>query len=266
LLVTGPIPFLGDVDAVVCDLDGVVYRGDRPVEGSPEAIRTLREAGIAVLFCSNNARPTLDEYVAKLAAMGVPCSDGELVTSPVVAAEVIGRDHPGARVFAVGAAGLREALTQRDLELVAEAEADVVVVGIDPDFDYEVMSRSSSAVRAGATFYATNDDATFPAEEGLRPGAGAIVASIEVASGVAPIVLGKPHRPMMEAVLRRLPDGARVAMVGDRPETDLDGARAMGWETVLVLSGVTSREKADELRPAPDLVIERLSSLVEGSQ
>jgi 4-nitrophenyl phosphatase len=260
--VTGLSPYLEDVDAVVCDLDGVIYRGTRAVAGSPEAVEAIRAAGPTVLFCTNNALPTVDEYIAKLGGMGIPCSKDELITSSVVAAEVIGRDHPGSRVLAVGGEGLRGALAERGLKVVGSDEAEVVVAGIDPEFDYETMARASAAIRAGAAFYATNDDATYPAETGLRPGAGAIVAAIEAAAGASPIVLGKPHRPMMEAALQRLPEGARVAMVGDRPETDLDGARAMGWRTILVLTGVTSREDVAKLEPAPDAVVERLASLV----
>jgi 4-nitrophenyl phosphatase len=257
---------LAGIDAVVCDLDGVVYRGKTPIEGSPEAVASLREAGITVLFCTNNALPTPGEYIDKLARMGIPCSPGEIVTSSVVAAEVIGHDHPGARVLVVGGRGLREAITGRQLAIVDSDDADVVVAGIDPDFDYDKLRLASSAIRAGAEFYATNDDATLPAEDGLRPGAGAIVASVAVASGKDPMVLGKPHRPMLEAVLRRLPDGAMVAAVGDRVETDLEGARAMGWRTVLALTGVTSAEGVKELDPPPDAVIDRLASLVETGQ
>jgi 4-nitrophenyl phosphatase len=255
---------LADIDALVCDLDGVIYRGTRPIDGSPEAVASLRERGTKVLFCSNNARPTLEDYLGKLADMGIPCTPDEVITSPVVAAEEISRNHADPRVLIVGGPGLHQAIGGKGLDIVENAPADVVVVGMTPEFGYGDMDRASAAVRSGATFYATNDDATFPAERGLQPGAGAIVAAIAVASGIEPIVLGKPHAPMMEAALRRLPDGARVAMVGDRPETDLDGARAMGWRTVLVLSGVTNEADAAALDPPPDVVVPRLRDLVGG--
>jgi HAD superfamily hydrolase (TIGR01450 family) len=257
---------LDEIDALACDLDGVVYRGAAPVEDSPRAIAALRERGLKVLFLTNNARPTIGDYVGKLETMGIPCSPDELVTSAVVAAEVIAEEHPGGSVIVVGGPGLHEAIAARRLEIVSAEPADAVVVGMTPDFHYEDMARATSAIGSGAAFYATNDDATYPAERGLRPGAGAIVASIAVASGIDPVVLGKPHRPMMESARRRLPADASAAMVGDRPETDLDGARAMGWRTVLVLSGVTTEEQARELSPQPDLVVERLSSLLQESQ
>jgi 4-nitrophenyl phosphatase len=256
-------PDLRDVDAVVCDLDGVIYRGKEPVEGSPEAVAGLRDAGLRVLFCTNNAHPTVDEYVRRLGRMGIECAPEELVTSSIVAGEVLARDHPGAHVFVVGGPGLHEAIESKGLTITrAPHDAGVVVVGIDPTFDYDAMDVASMAVRNGARFYATNDDATYPAEKGLRPGAGAIVGSIEIASGTSPLVLGKPHRPMMEAVVRRLQHDARIAMVGDRPETDLAGAREMGWKTILVLSGVTDADAGAKLDPQPDLLVERLASLV----
>jgi 4-nitrophenyl phosphatase len=123
------------------------------------------------------------------------------------------------------------------------------------------MRIASSAVRAGALFIATNEDATFPAADGLWPGAGAILASIERASGRRAEVMGKPHLPMMESAARRLGRRSGVAMVGDRNDTDLEGARSLGWMTILVLSGVTSGTEAARLSPAPDLILDSLGSL-----
>lgn len=252
---------LKDLDAVVCDLDGVIYRGDGAVGNSPAAVRALRERGLKVLFCTNNARPTVATLIEKLGRMGIPCDRDEMINSPTVAGEVIASEHPGARVLVVGGPGIYEAMDEFGLSVVENEDADVVVVGMNPEFTYADMSRASRAIMAGARFYATNDDPTYPAEDGLKPGAGAIVASIATAVGHEPIVLGKPHRPMMESVLRRLPSEARVAMVGDRPGTDLDGARTMGWRTILVLSGVSSEQEAQNLRPQPDLVIRDIGTL-----
>jgi 4-nitrophenyl phosphatase len=140
----------------------------------------------------------------------------------------------------------------------------VVVVGWDPGFDYEAMKRAALAVRAGAELIATNDDAAFPAPEGLWPGAGAILASIEVASGRKAEVMGKPHVPMMDAVARRVAGAERIGLVGDRPETDLAGGRARGWTTILVTSGVTTPADAYGIDPAPDLILSGLSELLEG--
>jgi HAD superfamily hydrolase (TIGR01450 family) len=136
------------------------------------------------------------------------------------------------------------------------------VVGWDPRFDYDAMRRATVAVNGGAGLFASNDDPSFPAEKSMQwPGAGAILASIETACGQKATVFGKPHRPMMEAAARRLGGERRVAIVGDRPETDLLGGRDMGWITILVLTGVTSSEQASGLDPQPDHVLPSLREL-----
>ena len=253
------------LDGLVCDLDGVLYRGAEPVEGSPEAINRLRALGVHVVFCTNNANPTIGRYLEKLGGMGVEVERDELVTSSVVVAEVLKeRDAAGKRAIVVGGDGLREALASIDVVVDDDPEtrtADYVVVGMDPNFSYEVLRRASFAVQDGAQLIASNSDSSFPAPDGLWPGAGSLVAAIETASGGRAEVMGKPHEPMMRIAQRHLGDASRIAIVGDRPNTDLDGGRAMGWKTVLVLSGVTTPESAAELNPQPDLTLERLADL-----
>jgi 4-nitrophenyl phosphatase len=136
-----------------------------------------------------------------------------------------------------------------------------VVVGWDGAFDYSRMRAACLAVRAGAELIATNSDATFPAPDGLWPGAGAILASIEVSSGRRAEVLGKPHAPMMDAAARRLEGCERIAIVGDRADTDLAGGISRGWKTILVTSGVTTPEEALALDPQPDLILGSLAEL-----
>jgi 4-nitrophenyl phosphatase len=175
------------------------------------------------------------------------------------------RGARGRRALVVGGDGVTEALDSIGVNVVArdEERIDVVVVGWDPTFDYKKMKRAALAVRAGAELIATNDDAAFPAPEGLWPGAGAILASIEVASGHTAEVMGKPHAPMMDAVVRRLSGAERIALVGDRPETDLAGGKARGWTTILVTSGVTRPEDAHDVEPQPDVIVGDLSELLD---
>jgi 4-nitrophenyl phosphatase len=253
-------------DGLVCDMDGVLYRGDAPIEGAAAAVDEMRRRGVRLVFCTNNSRSTVGQYVDKLARMGIQASPEEIVTSAVVTAEVLARRRlDGARAIVVGGDGIRTELTSIGIEIDDDPEqeaADLVVVGWDPRFDYSAMRRAAAAVMSGAQFVATNDDSAFPAPDGLWPGAGAILASIETASGRRAEVMGKPHDPMMEAVAARL-DGARaVAMVGDRPETDLAGGASRGWATVLVLSGVTGRNEAARVNPTPDLVVDSLQELL----
>jgi 4-nitrophenyl phosphatase len=176
---------------------------------------------------------------------------------------LVAKGFAGARAFVVGGDGIRSCLAEARIAVddSDEDRPDLVVVGWDPTFTYDEMRRATVAVREGARLIATNDDASFPAPDGLWPGAGAILASIETASGVSAEVMGKPHPPMMETVARRL-DGAKdIAVVGDRPDTDLAGGATRGWRTILVLSGVTTEAEAARVTPRPDLVIPSLAAL-----
>ena len=253
-------------DGLVCDMDGVLYRGDTPIEGSAAAVDEMRGRGTRLVFCTNNSQSTVDQYVDKLARMGIRASPQEIVTSATVTAEVLSKRRlDGARAIVVGGDGIRTELASIGIEIDDEPDstaAGLVVVGWDPRFDYAAMRRAAAAVMSGAEFVATNDDAAFPAPDGLWPGAGAILASIETASGRRAEVMGKPHDPMMETVAARLDGAQEVAMVGDRPETDLAGGASRGWTTVLVLSGVTGRDEAARVTPAPDLVVDSLYELL----
>ena len=256
--------FLDEIDGLVCDLDGVVYRGDAPIAPAIECLQELNRRGLPVVYCTNNSAPTPDTYVRKLGDMGLEVETKDIVTSAIVAGEVLAqRDLAGQKAYVVGGEGVREAVEGAGLTVVPRdaSSADVVVLGIDRSFDFEVLNSASRAVRSGAMFVATNDDKTYPAEDGFDPGAGALLAAVETASGRSAEVLGKPHRPMMEVAAARFSQGASLAMVGDRPETDLDGARAMGWRTILVLSGVTDAAGAAALDPQPNLTLKDLGEL-----
>ncbi len=253
-------------DALVCDMDGVIYRGDVEIPGAAEAIASLRADGIKVLFCTNNSRTTVDGYVSKLRGFGIAAAAEEILTSAVVTAETLqARGWAGRTALVVGGEGLRAALGAVSISVKDDTgvtTTDLVVVGWTPEFTYDDMRRAATAVRNGATLIATNDDATFPATDGLWPGAGSILAAIETASGAHAEVMGKPHAPMMEAIARRLENRNSIAMLGDRPDTDLAGGRERGWQTILVTTGVVAPEAAADVRPQPDLVIGSLSELV----
>ncbi|MCA1708164.1 MAG: HAD-IIA family hydrolase, partial [Actinobacteria bacterium] len=254
-----------DFDGLVCDLDGVIYRGEEVVPGAARAIAELRARGTKVVFCTNNSRSTPDQYVQKLARMGINTSPTEVVTSAIVTAEVLkARGYAGKTAIVVGGAGIRQALGDVCVSVKddpAVSVSDLVVVGWDPEFTYDAMKRACIAIRRGATLIATNDDASFPAADALWPGAGAILASIETAADERAEVMGKPHPPMMSAVARRLDGCSKIAVIGDRPDTDLAGGAARGWTTFLVLSGVTTAEQAKQLDPQPDHVLDSISEL-----
>ncbi len=258
---------LSDIEGIVCDLDGVVYRGESALPGAIEAIAYIQAQGIKVLFCTNNSRATIAQYADKLARLGIDVPAELILTSAVVLGEVLRDRSPRPEsAFVIGGDGVREAVERAGLTLSDDEfddDVDVVAVGWDPSFTYDHLKRAAFALHQGAALIATNDDATFPAEEGrLLPGAGAIVAAVEVGGGVKAEVLGKPHRPMMDAAAARLAPATRIAVIGDRAETDLAGGYAMGWRTILVLSGVTSAQQAQTLQQQPDAIVESLHELV----
>ncbi len=253
------------LEGLVVDMDGVLYRGDERIPGAAEAVARWRGRGKRIVFCTNNSRYTVAECVAKMERVGIAAGEDDVVTSGVVLAEVLrARGAAGKKAVAVGAQGLRAGLEAVGVT-VDDGESvdgiDYVVVGWDGAFDYRKMKRACLAVRAGAELLATNSDATFPAPDGLWPGAGAILASIEASSGRKAEVLGKPHPPMMEAAARRLSGCRRIGIVGDRPDTDLAGGVARGWTTILVTSGVTPPAEAASVEPRPDVVLPSLASL-----
>ena len=240
----------------VLDLDGVVWRGDEPIAGSADAVARLRSRGERVVVVTNNSSMTLDAYTSKLARSGVPTDPGDIVTSAQVAAQMV---PPHQRVLVCAGPGVREALAVREIEVIDDGDADVVIVGWTKDFDYAHLTRAMRAVRGGARLIGTNDDATYPTPDGVLPGGGSLVAAVAYASGVTATFAGKPHPPMIEEVRARF--GQVEVMVGDRPSTDGLLARGLGARFALVLSGVTT--EADlPVDPEPDLVADDLAGLV----
>lgn len=241
----------------VLDLDGVVWLAGTPIPGSAPAIERLRAAGERIAFVTNNSTPLLDEHVARLAHAGVEAHPDELASSAQAAASLL---DPSSTATGVGGPGLREALEQRGVSLVgADQHPDAVVVGRTLDLDFQALSDAASAIRSGAKFIAANTDATFPTPHGLEPGAGALVAFLEVASGQKADTAGKPAKPMAELLKARFGEVGMV--VGDRPDTDGLFARRLGADFALVLSGVTSASDLP-VDPAPDLVEKDLEGVV----
>lgn len=259
------MPALEGLDALVFDLDGVVYRGDAVVPGAREAIEAVRRRGLRVVFATNNATRAPEQYSEKLGRLGVTAAPEEIVTSAAVLVEEIQkRGWAGRSAFLIGTDWLGEALGAAGLRLLHGQEArkaEVVISSGDPGFTYDKLRTAGFALHAGAEFLATNADATFPSSEGIWPGAGSLLAAAEAVASRRAEVMGKPYLPMMEAIARRLPGCQEVGMVGDQPATDLDGARSMGWMTILVLSGVTDASIVAALDPAPDLVLDSLADL-----
>lgn len=248
--------------AVLCDLDGVVWLAHQPIAGAPEAIARLRAAGVRVLFVTNNSSAETATQEAALAAIGVPAA-GDVVSSALAAADLV---HAGERVLVAGGPGVVEAVTARSAHPIAndidhDGIIDAVIVGFHRDFDYDRLRRAAGAVAAGARLIGTNDDPTYPTPSGPIPGGGALLAAVATATGVTPIIAGKPHGPMATTVLDRLgrPDPSSLLMVGDRDSTDGRFARTLGCPFALVRSGVTLPGEAVD--PLPDLDLPTLAAV-----
>lgn len=281
------------VRGILCDLDGVVYRGEHACPGAVAGLTAAKEAGVRVLYMTNNASRPPEEVAAHISDLGVPTRAEDVLGASQVAASVLaaqrpeivrvdsvdgvdGGDGETSHVLAVGGPGVALALREAGLPAVlpeqtrvaAEAGRPVRVAAVVQGYGSGVtaldLAEAGYAIGAGATWLATNDDATLPTERGFAPGNGALVAAVAHATGQVPQVVGKPHGAAYEVALARL--GLPVQqclMIGDRLETDIGGARAAGIRTALVLTGVATRADAEaapeELRP--DHVVETIPDL-----
>jgi HAD superfamily hydrolase (TIGR01450 family) len=246
---------------VCCDLDGVIWRGDDAIPGAADGVATLRAAGAHVTFLTNNSSGRVSDYVDKLARMGIDARGVDVATSAQAAAALLHEELPrGSTVLACAGPGVVEALERNAFFVVDEGPADAVVVGWHREFNFERLARASDAVRAGARYIATNLDPTYPAADGMLPGAGAIAAAVTTAAGVEPVAAGKPNAPTVALVRSRF--GRRGVMVGDRPSTDGAFAAALGWPFALVLSGVAGSKGGEPVPdPAPPYVADDFGAL-----
>jgi len=256
---------------LLVDLDGVLYRGADPVPGVAAVLATRAARGDDVVYVTNNSMWYRAEYVDRIAGMGAPVSADRIVSSPRATALYLAGHEPAVRhVLTVGASGLDRELEDAGLRVTRAGDAgerirgggiegtdggdgweaagrpDGVVVGLDPRIDYVRLAVATDCIRAGARFIATNRDPVYPTERAVRPGAGSIVAAIEAASGVTPIVIGKPAPYLLEEAARAVGREPRDAvMIGDGLGTDIAAAHAVGARSVLMLTGVTTRAAVD---------------------
>ena len=233
----------------------MIWLGNEPIPGAADAVGRLQAEGAEVLFVTNMSRLTEAEQEAKRAAHGIDAC-GSVVTSAMAAGRFV---EPDDRVVVVGGPGIDEAVEKRGGRVVATGPAEVVIVGIDPTFDYDELGRAMLAVRGGARLVGTNHDPTYPTPEGLKPGGGSIVAAIAAAAEVEPVFAGKPHATAAALVRDRLGDTG--LMVGDRPDSDGLFAVELGYDFGLVLSGITSAQDLP-VEPEPAVMGDDLAALV----
>jgi glycerol 3-phosphatase-2 len=258
-------PLCSAYDVALLDLDGVVYLQEQPVVGAPAALEAARRAGMRLEFVTNNASRRPAAVAALLTELGVAAQPAEVVTSAQAAAALLGeRLHPGAAVLVVGAPALAEEIAEVGLTPVDSADAHPVAVvqGYSPDLGWAQLAEATLAVGAGALWIATNGDLTLPSPRGPLPGNGSLLAAVRAATGKAPDdIVGKPHTRLHAESVRR--SGARHPLVvGDRLDTDIEGAVRAGTDSLLVLSGVT--RPVDLLAAAPHRRPTYVSSHLDG--
>ncbi|HEX6151149.1 HAD-IIA family hydrolase [Nocardioides sp.] len=230
-----------DYDLLMFDLDGVVYIGDEAVRGAVDHLRRVRAEGAHVAFITNNASRSPEAVVAKLIALGVEADVSDVVTSAQAAAHLLVVDHgAGARIAVLGGPGLETALVEAGLEPVAVDDEDAVAIvsGYGPDVVWRDVMRAAVRIRDGLPWVASNTDLTLPTAAGPAPGHGVLVDLLSRFAGVAPVVAGKPRRPLLDETIRRV-GGDRPLMVGDRLDTDITGGHEAGVDSLLVMTGVT---------------------------
>jgi len=264
-----PPPTLREAKAFIFDMDGVLYRGTTALPGVADLFNALTLRGIPFLLATNNSMATPTTYVLRMAGMGVEVAVSQIQTSATVTRDyLLGEVAPDSSLLIVGMPALAEQIfadtSFRPVGDDPHEHIDSVVVGLDLEFTYAKLRRASDAIRAGATYVATNADATLPHENGMQPGAGSIVAAISTASGRIPIVVGKPETLMMLKGIDQLGvQPHETVMVGDRLDTDILSGQRAGLRTALVLTGVSQREHLAVSEVLPDYVFADLPALTQ---
>lgn len=253
---------LRTIQAAVLDMDGVLWRGPEPLPGVGEFFAFLRAQGIDYALATNNSTKTVQSYQERLASLGIPTRPEQVITSAVATMEHIRRHYaPGTPVYVIGEMGIRQALAEAGFP-EDPAAARLVVVGLDFGLTYDMLKTATLRINAGADFIGTNGDLTFPLPEGIAPGNGSVLAALQAATGVKPLVIGKPEVAMFEVAVGRLGvEPGQVVMIGDRLETDILGAQRAGLKTILVLSGVVSAQEARASEIQADAVFEDVADL-----
>ncbi len=243
------------------DMDGVIYRGSEPIPGSAEFIGSLQDRCVPYLFLTNNSTYTPLDVVVKLQKFGIESGAEHVYTSALATAEFVHQQRPGGTAFVIGEGGLLSALNNVGYAIHRKAP-DYVIVGEGRVLNYELVEQAHRLIVGGAQLISTNSDTWCPTDSGPRPGCGAIVALLEAATGRTAYHVGKPNPFMMRAARKRL--GLRtdeVVMIGDTMDTDIRGAAELGFQSILVLTGSSTRKTLDQYPFSPTRVVESIADL-----
>lgn len=256
---------MDNIQGLLIDLDGTLYHGRHMITGADILIARLREENIPFLFVTNNSSRTAESVAEHLCGMGIEAKAEEVCTSSLAAARYISLESPGARVAILGEEGLRQACLDAGLSIVTESP-QYVVQGIDRSFTYESLAKATHWIMEGAVSVLTNPDLMLPSDDGMMPGAGTIGAAIEAATGVAPIVIGKPQSHLMAFATSLLGiEPGNAIVVGDNMRTDIAAGVGAGCRTVLVLTGLTTADNLEQYKSragiTPDYICADLAEL-----
>jgi len=258
---------LSTIRGLLIDIDGTLLRGRLPLPGMREIFTFCREHKIKTCITSNNSVTTTEQMQQRFARMGVELEENEIVTSSVATCHYLRRNFPqGGLAYVIGQQGIFTAVNKAGLEIVDNGHqpVDVVVVGGDYQLTYEKLKNACLHIRRGAMFIGTNPDVVYPAEEGFLPETGTTLAALRAATGVEPMVIGKPEKYLFESALLQLqlPVG-EIAMLGDRLDTDVLGAKRIGMAAILVETGIDNEASAQASETVPDLIVKDLPDLME---
>jgi len=251
--------------AVLLDLDGTVYKGKSAIEGAKETIETLRANGVKIFYVTNASTNSRENRAGIIKKFGIGAEKEEIYSSAYASAKHVKDSYPGKSVFVVCEGGIQDEMRKMGIKVVEDTCADIVVVGLDRKLSYEKLSIAFRAILNGAVFIATNEDATYPVEDGFMPGAGALVAFISKATGKKPLVMGKPNTYLIELIMKeREFKREEMLIVGDRLETDILAGKRAGVKTALVLTGVATKEEAEKLEKEkrPDYIMESVKDIL----
>ncbi|MGI6173344.1 MAG: HAD-IIA family hydrolase [Christensenellales bacterium] len=257
------MPSIENVKLFLLDMDGTFYLGEKILPGSLEFIEKVRESGRDFLFLTNNSSHNAQYYAERLARMGLVVDREKILTSTLATAEKVNELYPGKRAFVLGNSFMREELSESGVR-VDDTNPEIVIIGYDTTLDYAKMTAVCDFVRAGLPYIASHPDFNCPTETGFAPDIGAIIAFIEASTGRVPdLVVGKPNRGIVEAVIRRTGlNASDMAMVGDRLYTDIETGLRFGMLSVLVLSGETTPEMAAASETKPHMTLQGLADMI----
>lgn len=257
---------LPNIKGLILDMDGVLWKDTEPIGDLPAIFQAFNDQGLKVILATNNGTKTVDEFFSKIRRFGVELEDWQVISAAQATAIHLAEKYPeGCNVYAVGTPSLVKILEDAGLTVFTERsdEIQVVVAAMDTSLTYEKIKNAELLVRGGCEFIGTNPDVTYPSAEGLIPGAGTVIAAIEVASGHKAKIIGKPEPLLYQMALRRLGLQPEETLgVGDRLETDILGAQAAGIRSAFVLSGASTLEQAQQMTTPPDIILNDLSELV----